>query len=378
MTAPTSLTHPALRWAIFCKVIDNHGDLGVCWRLSHDLASRGHHVDLWVDDAQALRWMAPQGHPGVTVRPWTKPLDLQADVLGDVLIEAFGCEPPAEFLAAWAQQARQREHPGVWLNLEYLSAQAYVARNHRLLSPVLSGPAKGLHKHFFYPGFTPQTGGLLREPDLLNRQLAFVRLNWLADLGIVLRPHERLVSLFCYEPEALLPLLSQWAKDTTPTRLLITAGRATQAVQAVELQLQTQQPSWNAAGHLVLHWLPHLTQADYDHLLLSCDLNFVRGEDSLVRALWAGRPFVWQIYPQEDRAHHIKLEAFLDKLEAPASVRRLHLAWNGIDRPDTVSLDFEALATFAQGARQTLLNQADLTSQLLEFVTHHGPGAGIP
>ena len=28
-------------WDLFCRVIDNHGDLGVCWRLARDLAARG-------------------------------------------------------------------------------------------------------------------------------------------------------------------------------------------------------------------------------------------------------------------------------------------------------------------------------------------------
>ncbi|MEO7887531.1 MAG: elongation factor P maturation arginine rhamnosyltransferase EarP, partial [Polaromonas sp.] len=44
----------SLQWDIFCKVIDNFGDIGVCWRLAADLASRGHKVRLWVDDASAL------------------------------------------------------------------------------------------------------------------------------------------------------------------------------------------------------------------------------------------------------------------------------------------------------------------------------------
>ena len=60
-------------WDIFCKVIDNFGDIGVCWRLAADLASRGHRVRLWVDDASALDWMAPDGCEGVRVLPWGEP-----------------------------------------------------------------------------------------------------------------------------------------------------------------------------------------------------------------------------------------------------------------------------------------------------------------
>jgi hypothetical protein len=38
----------------------------------------------------------------------------------------------------------------------------------------------------------------------------------------------------------------------------------------------------------------------------------VRGEDSFVRAQFAGKPFIWDIYPQDIDAHLKKLDAFLD------------------------------------------------------------------
>ena len=39
----TTARQPLL-WDIFCQVIDNHGDVGVCWRLARELAARGHTV----------------------------------------------------------------------------------------------------------------------------------------------------------------------------------------------------------------------------------------------------------------------------------------------------------------------------------------------
>ncbi len=36
---------------IFCAVVDNYGDIGVCWRLARQLAhEHGMTVRLWVDD----------------------------------------------------------------------------------------------------------------------------------------------------------------------------------------------------------------------------------------------------------------------------------------------------------------------------------------
>ena len=150
-----------MRWDIFCKVIDNHGDIGVCWRLAVNLASRGHLVRLWVDDATALQWMAPQGAAGVEVLAW--PQSAVVVPPSDVWIEAFGCDIPEAWLVAQTTAQPPPSTPATWLNLEYLSAEPYVERVHGLPSPVLAGPAKGRVKHFFYPGFSALTGGLLRE-----------------------------------------------------------------------------------------------------------------------------------------------------------------------------------------------------------------------
>jgi uncharacterized repeat protein (TIGR03837 family) len=372
-------SHPiSLRWDIFCQVIDNWGDLGVCWRLCCDLAAREQQVRLWVDDASALQWMAPLGCPGVQVRLWIAGADFSQP--GDVLVEAFGTQVAPEFIAAYADNTPANGQKGfknrVWINLEYLSAEPFVERSHSLPSPVMSGPAKGLTKWFFYPGFTPRTGGLLREADLLQRQAAFDAVSWLAAKGITRQAGEQLISLFCYEPPALGAWLQQLAQGPARTRLLVTHGRAAQAVQAVQTSLSSQigmQPAYllrkqlSISEHLAIEWLPALTQADYDHLLWSCDLNLVRGEDSLVRALWAGKPFVWQIYPQHDGAHGAKLEAFLSWMDAPQSLREFHRAWNGLD---TDALPAVAIGTWAdtvQRARAGLLHEPDLATQLLCF-----------
>ena len=71
----TTARQPLL-WDIFCQVIDNHGDVGVCWRLAHELAARGHTVRLWLDDLRALPWLAPGAWSGaferIRVLPWPR------------------------------------------------------------------------------------------------------------------------------------------------------------------------------------------------------------------------------------------------------------------------------------------------------------------
>jgi uncharacterized repeat protein (TIGR03837 family) len=345
-----------MQWDIFCRVIDNHGDIGVCWRLAADLAGRGEAVRLWVDDGSALDWMAPDGHPGVQVHAWHGPAAAEP---GDVVVEAFGCELDHGFQAAIARRTQRTGRQPAWLNLEYLSAESWVERCHGLPSPVMAGPAAGLVKHFFHPGFTAGTGGLLREPGLAARQAAFDRQAWLREHGIRVEG-ERLISLFCYEPPGLADLLAALAGDEQPTRLLVTAGRATRAVQALLGNVSN-------VGALAIDWLPLLPQPAFDELLWACDFNFVRGEDSLVRALWSGRPFAWHIYPQDDGAHLAKLDAFLDRIEAPASLRRLHAAWNTAGQP-WPGLAIQEWEGTSRAARERLLAQADLTSQLLRQV----------
>ena len=357
---------PSMNWDIFCRVIDNLGDIGVCWRLSADLAARGQQVRLWIDQPEALRWMAPgalEGQvPGVQVRHWRDPLPehaLEDWTPGDVWIEAFGCDPATECAIPLAEKLALGSAPPVCLNLEYLSAEGYVERNHCLPSLLSQGPLRGLTKWFFYPGFTAASGGLLREPDLLARNAAFDRPVWLKEHQL-LTSRPRRISLFCYEPPVLDQVMREAAQDGPGCDWLVTPGRAAQAVAAL------------AKHPTSLHALPALTQHDFDHLLWACDLNFVRGEDSLVRALWAGQPLVWHIYPQHDHAHHAKLDAFLDWLDAPASMRHFHHQWNGmIPAGNTVWPGWAVVDSWracVQAARARLLAQDDLSSQLLGFV----------
>jgi uncharacterized repeat protein (TIGR03837 family) len=361
-------------WDIFCRVIDNHGDLGVTWRLSTQLAALGHRVRLWVDDASALTWMAPRGAEGVQVLPWA--LSTNATLLhpmpaSDVWVEAFGCEIEEIFVASYIYQSSVRglnSHKNVvWINLEYLTAETYARRCHGLPSPVMRGPAAGHTKHFFYPGFTEDTGGLLRETDLFQRQNRFDRADWLATQGVPWQG-EQLVSLFCYEPPALPTLLQSLAESEHPTRLLVTPGRP---AQAVDHAVRTLGWASTGQGGLQLHALSALPQARFDELLWACDLNFVRGEDSLVRALWAGQPFIWHIYPQDDGAHGPKLDAFLDWLQAPDDLRACHRGWNGLATGPWKLPDPAAHRATVEAARANLQTQPDLVTRLLQHVAHH-------
>jgi len=353
---------------IFCRVIDNYGDIGVCWRLARQLRrERDWRVRLWVDDLHAMARLVPEVDPrlpaqradGVDVVDWTRPAPPLPP--GDVVIEAFACDPPAEFV----QRMRDQVRPPVWINLEYLSAEDWVENCHALPSP----QPGGLRKYFFFPGFTPATGGLLRERDLLPARDALQadpreRAAFLGGIGL---PEplagERLLTLFCYADAPATVLADALAAGDQPALLAIPPGVAPYLAAGTR-------------GSLRVARIPFLPQPDYDRLLWSADLNFVRGEDSFVRAQWAGRPLVWHIYPQAEAAHIDKLHAWLRHYPAPAAARELQTAWNGDAGASRLpqllaqalsSAVFEPWTRAAQDWSGALAKQPDLASNLADF-----------
>jgi uncharacterized repeat protein (TIGR03837 family) len=327
-------------WDIFCNVIDNYGDAGVCWRLARQLAVEyGLAVRLWIDDLQTLQKLQPdvasqsdtQHIAGVDIHHWTEPLVF--DRAAAVVIEAFACHLPLNYLRAMSL----RTPPSLWINLEYLSAEEWVSSCHSLPSPQTNF---ALRKFFFFPGFTEGTGGVPGERDLMKGRRAFQAdaaqcRNFLRRIGVSVPADARLISLFSYAEAPIAALLHSWESGVKPIVCLVPEGQPLPAIARFFGEQHLSIGAIKRSGSLTVQVLPFLSQRDYDYLLWSCDINFVRGEDSFVRAQWAGRPFIWQIYPQSEQAHWPKLEAFLQlyKTVLPeadtATLIDLWRAWNG-------------------------------------------------
>ena len=368
-------------WDIFCRVVDNYGDIGVTWRLARQLvAEQGLAVRLWVDDLGAFVRVCPQadahawqqGQAGVEVRRW--PTSWQPVEVADVVIGAFGCRLPAEYIEA----LRLRTTPALWLNLEYLSAEDWVQGCHGLASP----QANGLRTLFFFPGFTDKTGGLLREGTLLARRAAFeadsvARTAFLGGLGVHVEEGARLISLFAYENGQLGNWLDALAEDGQPSHLLVPEGRILANVRQWLDESGLSVGDVRRKGALTVQILPFVSQDDYDRLLWACDFNAVRGEDSFVRAQWAGKPLLWHIYVQDENAHWEKLEAFLTLYrqglseKAADALAALWRAWN-MDRDMGVAWRgvLGHWSELQAHARQWSVAQAarpDLATRLVQF-----------
>lgn len=361
-------------WHLVCRVIDNFGDVGVLWRLARQLRDEwGYRISFFIDDVGALLKLAPDCRPPSsaavtsdsppsaplcppastpactpactpvceqTASPSLPPVqvfhldgDAPIGAGADVVVLGFQVRLPDAARQAWlaAPQARRPQ----LIQLEYLSAESWVEDCHAL--PCLS--PDGLRETFFHPGFGPRTGGLLLERGLLAERNRFMadpanRAQWLASHGIRIGADEILVSLLCYASAPLDALARSWLAHPGLTHgrclHLLAPGADTQGHLADLSWLESLgRPDTPMGDHgatatraaapasarprVRLSRLPFLPQPEFDRLLWSCDVNLVRGEDSWIRALWAGRPWLWQAYRQADDAHLEKLSAFLQR-----------------------------------------------------------------
>lgn len=400
---------------LFCQVVDNYGDIGVCWRLAKDLhhlvqtyayeqdtsdtafsaqtivshtasaqntfteyhpfysckpnagdtasssqtftfakhsllerffrVDRHYPIRLWVDDLHSFARIEPRVDPqlkqqqieGICIMLWDKSL-CATTTPATIVIEAFGTQLDEPFIQAMPQQTQ------CWFNLEYLSAETWVESFHGQASP----QANGVPKYFFFPGFNEKTGGLIRESALLPTLSAFqhdasqIR-HWLAqylhpDVAQAHAADTRLVSIFCYPSapfECLLKSLhQQYLVDARPTLLLIPEGVLPNAETILHHYLSASQTTIPSPldkqypQSIRIHRFSFLPQEQFDFLLSACEMNIVRGEDSFVRAIWSGKPFIWHIYEQQALTHIEKLNAWLNSAQAPTLIAETLCAWN--------------------------------------------------
>jgi uncharacterized repeat protein (TIGR03837 family) len=368
-------------WDIFCSVVDNFGDIGVCWRLARQLSCElAQSVRLWVDDIESFHRLCRGVNPaqeqqtiaGVRIARWLR--DFPRVEPAEFVVEGFGARLPDAYLQAMAART-----PPVWINLEYLSAESWVEGCHALPSP---HPSLPLVRYFFFPGFTPATGGLLVERTLAAERDAFQNDGAAAEafwrsLNVVPGNAGIITSLFCYENAALPALIEAWSHD--PHGVLCLAPESGVLRQLSAITGCRVMPGTSVRlQHLTLRAVPFLDMDAYDRLLWACDLNFVRGEDSFVRAQLAARPMVWQAYLQDEEAHLAKVAAYLSAYTAglDEKARRscidLNDAWNRQssavgDAWPTFRNELTTLATHAKGWAGRLTAGASLAVQLAEF-----------
>ncbi|WP_371752012.1 elongation factor P maturation arginine rhamnosyltransferase EarP [Snodgrassella alvi] len=314
---------------VFVRVIDNYGDAGVGWRLSCLLAEYLHmHVRLWIDDTDALNKLvpAPEKQARITIEAWQgdammqQQLSAAADPV--LVIETFGCELPPQVLE------RMGQCRPLWLNWEYLTAEDWAVGLHAMSSL----QPNGLEKYFWFMGIDADSGGLLREPDYLAerekfRQQPQLQQAFRLEYGLPLQYTGQLWLVFAYTSGQWAQWMAMWQQADTPVTLWLAGGQVIESLRAAKLiapeELQQEADSCEL-GNVTLVRIPFVPQAAFDRLLWLADAAIVRGEDSFVRALWAGLPFFWHIYRQDDDVHLQKLHSFWFKAMQgwPAELRQ--------------------------------------------------------
>jgi uncharacterized repeat protein (TIGR03837 family) len=374
----------------------------VCWRLARQLAAEhGCEMHLWIDDWHAARTLIGAALPyppepavieSVMLHPWPH-TGTPGDLLGDVLIEVFACRLPEPVLA----QLRSRANKPLWINLEYFSAEPWVATHHGGSGPDPDG-GPGARRWFFIPGLGPDSGGVIRERALFEMRDAYVRTRLdgspnkkqaespippqsggigdsAHEVCLANRPGEQASPLrvlcFAYAHAPYSALLRALAARG-PAQLTLCGRYSQQAIDTVAL---APYPTLSAVRP------GFVPQPEFDRMLWSADCVFVRGEDSLIRALWSGKPMLWQIYPQDAQAHHVKLDAWLARYcegwpdDLRAAYIGAHMAWNGIAdaalfEPAWARLitDLPRWRVLSRARSDAWAREPDLAARLMAFV----------
>lgn len=393
-----------MRIDIFCQVVDNYGDIAVVYRLAKDLARRrpGLKLRIFNDHPPTFSQLRPDFDPELlhqTVKlPQGSPVEfwdsrrLDEDLswqnqVPDALIPAFSCEPPAVYMDwfnALPPGTLLRPRPLIFL--EYLTAEAWSEELHLSPSP-LGNPE--ISRHFFVPGFRPKAGGLILDPDFLELADTVAalapagrrqrRTAWAQRLNLtnLPDPERSWLTVFTYEHN-FARLVADLSADGRPWTVFLPAGRS-------EAGFLTAWENRPPTADLRLVRLPFLGQEVWDELLLLSDLNLVRGEESLVRAVLSGQPFLWHAYLQPEGHQAVKVEAFLEVWqpfftdpELFAGVARVFHAFNdrlvnSADEPARESLEIflqrgPEIARVCRAFAADLRKNADLTAKLLDFL----------
>lgn len=365
---------------MFCRVVDNFGDIGVCWRLALDLESKGHKVRLYCDDLGALEQIAPQFRTScVHVCAWGE-WGTSHEV--DVLIEAFACGIPEEYL-----QLQKQRSIGIWIVLEYLALETWASGCHGLRSP---SAISGTPKFYFFPGLGESLGGLLADRGFCAQMQNSIqhsqalRFQWAQNYGV--SPSGFWISLFAYTRDWTV-FFSELLELGTEFCVWVPRSYALEwcEIHLPVLGFEAKDGAWHKGG-VHVQSMEFMDQIKYQEHLLLCDFAIVRGEDSFVRALLAGLPFLWQAYRQDEEAHMDKVEGFLHSVEHyftedEAQWAQSMLVLNRLGSDDKAlekDLNFTqiyqnlpSLAPRFKKLSQDALQRWDLSTKLTNFVHEH-------
>ena len=340
---------------IFCQVIDNYGDVGVAYRLAREFKRvyPNKKLRFVINQIEELNLIRKSENIEVILYKDISKIENSADLI----IESFGCEIPKEYMDKALKNSK------LIINLEYFSAEKWVDDFH-LQESFLGG---NLKKYFFIPGLSEKSGGILLDNEFLERKKK-VEANkeyYLEKFGIK-EKYDLMGSIFSYEKnfDSLIEELKKLGKKI----ILLILSEKTQK------NFIKYFDNGNNYDKIKFVKLPFFTYDKYEELLALCDFNLVRGEDSFVRALLLGKPFLWHIYPQDENTHIKKLESFLEKYcSNNKELKQTFINYN-INKDDFSYFfkNFKEIEKYNKNYANYLIKNCNLMEKLINFIENIG------
>lgn len=323
---------------IFCKVIDNYGDFGICFRLAKQLVSEYHKkVILWVDNEiilqkfllvnnKEIQQINSKYNQNLMFKVWTKlniinSLNNSKNINNSIIIEAFCCDLDCELL----DYINKENSNTIIISLDYLGLEKWILDCHLL--PSFLSNYKYIKKYFFFPSYLQNSGGLICENYIKHKNFFQNLVEKNQNFNQTFK-----ISLFFYQqPQLLLTFINAINYLATQHNINIEINFCDLSNENINI-IQ----NYNFCSLVKCNFIHFLSQNDYDTLLQNCHINFVRGEDSLIRSFWSNNLFIWQIYPQENNLHLQKLNDFLNfyfsitnfDTNLQTNLQNLFLFWN--------------------------------------------------
>lgn len=306
---------------VLCKVVDNFGDIGVVFRLCRALSElkKNLEIRLVVSNLDSFAKISKgidstktfQEFRGWKVFDWNDNALCKKEFSKnppEFILECFQCGRP-EWLEELLFSPQFNLNVQI-VNVEYLTAESWADDFHLLKSGTRSAKIKKIN---FMPGFTKKTGGLILDKNFMcclsEKKFALNLVKQNLDKKILSEDFSDSFKILIFSYPKNFDFLASAIKEFSFLKKIIVFVASGAGADSAKISLKKFKVDFVC--------LPFMQQEVWDAFLSLMDFSFVRGEDSFSRCCLFGNPFIWNIYPQEEEFHIVKLNAFLQKIKIP-------------------------------------------------------------
>lgn len=306
---------------VLCKVVDNFGDIGVVFRLCRALSElkKNLEIRLVVSNLDSFAKISKgidstktfQEFRGWKVFDWNDSALCKKEFSKnppEFILECFQCGRP-EWLEELLFSPQFNLNVQI-VNVEYLTAESWADDFHLLKSGTRSAKIKKIN---FMPGFTKKTGGLILDKNFMRclseKKFALNLVKQNLDKKILSEDFSDSFKILIFSYPKNFDFLASAIKEFSFLKKIIVFVASGAGADSAKISLKKFKVDFVC--------LPFMQQEVWDAFLSLMDFSFVRGEDSFSRCCLFGNPFIWNIYPQEEEFHIVKLNAFLQKIKIP-------------------------------------------------------------